>query len=200
MNRKGDYTVNRMNKSRAAGLMLAALMMTAPMGALAAETTALAAGAQGQPTAQGEIVPVFGRNRGFRGVSASNKWMRQARLGGIMLNLRLFTPQGESVTFQENLDAAADGGMRFTVCASHWDEELVLQLDQPAMDLLSRVGVTQIVVADDHRAVRARYDVDELQDIRDHFALTSGEQLCVSGENNPVTVVSEDGVRRQITR
>jgi len=62
------------------------------------------------------------------------------------------------------------------------------------------VGVTQIVVADDHRAVRARYDVAQLQRIRDHFGLTRGEQLCVSGENNPVTVVGEDGFRRQITR
>ena len=188
-----------MNKTRAAGWMLAALMMTVPMGALAAETSALAAPAQGRPTQMGERVPAFGKDRSYWGVTASNKWMKQARIGGLMLNLRLFTPQGKYVTFQENLDGAPDGGMRFVICASRWKDELVLQLDQHAVDVLERVGVTQIVVADDYRHVRASYDVAELKDIREYFALGCGEQLCVSGEDNPVTVVSEDGVRRQIT-
>lgn len=201
MNRKGDFTVNRKNKTRAAGLALCALMTIAPINALAAETVALAAGAQGTPTPQGETIPAFGSDRSCRGISASSKWMMQARIGGLMLNLRLFTPQGESVTFQENLDVCvADNGMRLTLCASRWDEELVLQMDQGALDVLERVGVTQIVVADDHRAVRAKYAVAELQQIRDHFGLTDGEQLSVSGENNPVTVVGEDGFRRQLTK
>ena len=86
------------------------------------------------------------------------------------------------------------------MCASSWDDELILQIDQRAMNVLHRVGITEIVVADDHRAVRAKYDVAELQAIRDHFGLKKGEQLCVSGEDNPVTVVGEDGFRRQITQ
>ena len=202
MNRKGEFTVNRMNKTRAAGWILAVMMMIAPLSAMAAETTALASGAQGEPTAQGEVVRAFGRDRSHLGVSASDKWMLQARIGGMMLNLRLFTPEGEAVTFQEGLSGASTGvnHICLTMCASEWKDELVLQLDQKAMDVLHRVGITQIVVADDHRAVRARYDVAELQSIRDHFGLTSGEQLCVSGENNPVTVVGEDGFRRQITQ
>ncbi len=202
MNRKGDYTVNRMNTSRAAGLLLAALLTIAPMNALAAETAALASGAQGEATVQGEVVPAFGRDRSCRGVSASSKWLLQARIGGLMLNLRLFTPAGESVTFQEGLSEAqpGTGALRLTVCASAWEDELIMQLDQHAMDVLARVGITEIVVADDQRAVRAQYDVAQLQDIRDHFGLTRGEQLCVSGEKNPVTVIGEDGFRRQITR
>lgn len=194
--------MNRKNNTRAAGLILAALLTVAPMHAVAAETTALASGAQGEPTRQGEVIKPFGRDRGYNGVSASNKWMAQARIGGLMLNLRLFTPQGDYVTFQENLGPV--NGDRSQMCltmrASHWEDELVLQIDQPAMDILKRVGVTKIVVADDQRAVRARYDVSELQQIRDHFGLTDGEQLCVSGEESPVTVVGEDGFRRQITR
>ena len=35
--------------------------------------------------------------------------------------------------------------------------------------------------------------------MRSLFGLGERELLCVSGENDPVTVVSEDGVRRQIT-
>ena len=35
--------------------------------------------------------------------------------------------------------------------------------------------------------------------MRSLFALGERELLCVSGEDDPVTVVSEDGVRRQIT-
>lgn len=200
MNRKGDFTVNRMKKN-CAGALLAALLLTAPMGALAAETTALAAGAQGTPTPQGERVSTYAMDRDYLGVTASSKWMMQARIGGLMLNLRLFTPEGEAVTFKEGLGAAeGEKCICLTLCASRWDDELVLQLDQHAMDVLSRVGITQIVVADDHRAVRAKYDVAELQAIREHFALTRGEQLCVSGENNPVTVVGEDGFRRQLTK
>ncbi|MBR5288873.1 MAG: hypothetical protein IKU34_09860 [Clostridia bacterium] len=194
--------MNRKNITCAAGLLLAAMLTISPMNAVAAETTALASGAQGEPTKQGEVIKPFGRNRGYLGVSASNKWMAQARIGGLMLNLRLFTPQGDFVTFQENLGPVE--GNREEICltlrASHWEDELVLQIDQPAMDVLARVGVTKIVIADDQRAVRARYDVSELQQIRDHFGLTAGEQLCVSGEDSPVTVVGEDGFRRQITR
>jgi len=200
-NRKGDFTVNRKMRNRAAGALLCALVMAAPMNALAAETTALAAGAQGEPTKQGETITVCSMETSYLGVSASDKWMMQARIGGLMLNLRLYNPQGESVTFREGLGAAKTGGndICLTLCASNWEDELILQLDQHAMDVLKRVGVTEIVVADDQRAVRARYDVAELQQIRDYFSLSDGEQLCVSGENNPVTVVSEDGVRRQIT-
>ena len=40
--------------------------------------------------------------------------------------------------------------------------------------------------------------VSELEAVRDALGLTAAEQLCVSGEDAPVTVVSEDGVRRQV--
>ena len=196
--RKGDFTVNRMMKIAAAALRVMLLMT---MTALAAETTALAPGAQGEPTEKGEIVPRFDKDRSHLGVSASDKWLYQARINGVMINLRLFTPEGEAVTFQEALSAAkGENCIRLTMCASSWDDELILQIDQRAMNVLHRVGITEIVVADDHRAVRAKYDVAELQAIRDHFGLKKGEQLCVSGEDNPVTVVGEDGFRRQITR
>ena len=194
--------MNRKNKTCAAGLLLAALLTIVPMQGVAAETTALASGAQGEPTRQGDVIRPFSRDRSYMGISASNKWLAQARIGGLMLNLRLFTPQGDYVAFQENLSAVE--GDRKQICltmrASHWNEELILQIDQAAMDVLARVNITQIVVADDQGAVRARYNVSELQQIRDHFGLTDGEQLCVSGEDSPVTVVGEDGFRRQITR
>lgn len=190
-----------MKKTCAAALLMMAILAIMPMGALAAETTALAAGAQGEPTTQGERISSCALDTDYLGVTASGKWMQQARIGGLMINLRLFAPDGEAVTFKEGLSAAAgENCIRLTICASRWDEELVLQLDQKAMDVLSRVGITEIVVADDHRAVRAKYDVAELQHIRDHFGLTGGEQLCVSGENSPVTVVGEDGFRRQLTK
>lgn len=189
-------------KNRAAAAMLAALMTIAPLSALAAETSALTPGAQGQPASTGEVMQAFKRDRSFLGISASSKWLNQARIGGLMLNLRLFTPQGVSVTFQEDLTAATAGAgeIRLNMRASSWEEELVLQLDQHAVDVLKRVGITEIVIADDQMAVRAKYDVAELDAIRAHFALGEKEQLCVSGEDNPVTVVSEDGVRRQITQ
>lgn len=201
MNRKGEFTVNRMKKNAAAVLLMTALMAIAPMNAMAAETTALAAGAQGEPTSQGEMVDYRALLKDYLGVTVSSEWMLQARINGVLINMRLFTPAGESVTFKEGLSAAeGKNSICLTMCASSWNEELVLQMDQRAMNVLNRVGITKIVVTDDHYAVRAKYDVEELQMIRDHFGLTRNEQLCVSGEENPVTVIGEDGFRRQITQ
>ena len=45
---------------------------------------------------------------------------------------------------------------------------------------------------------KASDDADEMQAVRDALGLGASEQLCVSGENAPVTVVSEDGIRRQV--
>lgn len=193
--------MNRMNHTRTAGLMLCALLMMLPPNAVAAETTALAASVQGETT-QGETIKPFGSDRSYRGITASDKWMAQARIGGLMLNLRLFTPEGDFVTFQENLSEAASDSERIclTIRASTWEDDLILQLDQHAMDVLKRVGITEIVIADDQLAVRARYAVSELQQLRDYFGLADGEQLCLSGEDSPVTVVGVDGFRRQITQ
>lgn len=189
-----------MNHTRVAGLMLCALLLLPP-NAVAAETTALAANVQGETT-QGETIKPFGPDRSYRGVSASDEWMAQARIGGLMLNLRLFTPEGDFVSFQENLSRASSDPdyLRLTLLASQWDEDLILQLDQQAMNALHRVGVIEIVIVDHQYAVRARYFVSELQQIRDYFDLAYGEQLCLSGEDSPVTVVGEDGYRRQITQ
>lgn len=193
--------MNHMNHTRTAGLMLCALLMMLPPNAVAAETTALAASVQGETT-QGETIKPFGSDRSYRGISASNEWMAQARIGGLMLNLRLFTPEGDFVTFQENLSEAASDSERIclTLRASQWEDDLILQLDQHAMDVLNRVGITEIVIADNQLAVRARYAVSELQQLRDYFGLADGEQLCLSGEDSPVTVVGVDGFRRQITQ
>jgi hypothetical protein len=49
-----------------------------------------------------------------------------------------------------------------------------------------------------NRNVRAVYSVSELEAVRGALGLEAAEQLCVSGEDAPVTVVSEDGVRRQV--
>lgn len=201
MNRKGELTVNRKSILRAASALLCAQLLLAPMSGLAAETAALAASAQGQPTQIGETVPRFDEDRSCMGVTASSSWLMQAKVGGMMINLRLFRPEGESVTFQEGLSHAVlgTGYLRLTLVASEWEDDLVMQLDEHALIVLERVGVTEIVIADDNRAVRAVYDVAQLQQLRGYFGLTKGEQLCLSGENNPVTVVGEDGVRRQLT-
>ena len=74
-----------------------------------------------------------------------------------------------------------------------------MQLDQAATDTLLALGITQIAVTDTDMLVLARYDTQDLADMRSVFALGERELLCVSGEDDPVTVVSEDGVRRQIT-
>ena len=48
--------------------------------------------------------------------------------------------------------------------------------------------------------IQATYQVADLAAMREVLGLSSGEQLCLTGENAPLTVVSEDGVRRQIAQ
>lgn len=183
----------------AAIALCAVLMAAAPAGAQAMDTAALVPNQQAQQQTQ-EKMPVTSSRCVFRGIETSSEWLRQARISGMLLNLRVFNANGSGVIFKEKLAGAEDGGICLYMRAHSNADSLMLQMDQRALDVLARVGVTEIVVADDHRAVRAAYDVAELQAIRDHFGLTRGEQLCVSGENNPVTVVGEDGFRRQLTQ
>ena len=182
-----------------AALALAAVLMAAPAAAAAAETAPLVPGAQAEQQSA-QRIGAFGRVRSYKGLSASDKWLRQARVGGMMLNLRVFTAMGGEVTFQEDLGPAADGSaICLTMQAASRESSLMLQMDQKALDVLARVGVTEIVVADIDGCVRMRYSVSELADVRAALGLEAVEQLAVSGDNDPITVVSEDGVRRQLT-
>jgi len=182
-----------------AALALAAVLLASPAAAAAAETAPLVPGAQAEQQ-MAERVGTFGRTRGYKGVSASDKRLRQARISGMMLNLRVFTAMGGEVTFMEKLsgDSAGDG-IRLSMCAASTENGLMLQMDQRALDVFERVGVTEIVVADGDGYIRMRYSVAELSGVRAALGLAAEEQLAVSGENDPITVVSEDGVRRQLT-
>jgi len=184
-----------------AAVMLTAVTALTAAPALAAERAPmpLAQGEADAPT--GETLRPFGRTRGSRGVSASLKWLQQARIGGLTLNLRLFTPAGDAVAYQENLRPVAPDApeMDLELMAAECDRGLLLEVDQHALDVLTRVGVVSIVIADMDLAVRERYEVEELCAIRTLFSLGENELLCLGAENDPVTVVSEDGVRRQLT-
>ena len=194
--------MNAANKGLLAAALLAAAMTAAPVMAMAGETAPLATTVQNATSEQGEKIGELGRERGYQGISMSNSWLNQARINGVLINLRLFGTDGESVTFQEKLNPIVKGQPYTTLelVASQWNEDLLLQLDQHALDVLRRVGVPKIVVADPQLYVRASYEVEELFAIREMFGLGSKEQLCLSGEENPVSVGSEDGVRRQMTK
>lgn len=195
-------------KNRAAAAVLAALMCAAPVAALAGETAPLTLRTQtdAQDCARREDagrLASLGSQKQYLGVSAFDGWLYQARVGGLMLRLRLYTKDGEGVTFKEYLGKAETEGkkdIRLCLRQSTREGGLMLQMDQHALDVLARVGVTEIVVADADKYVQARYLVNDLLDMREALALKPGEQLSVCGENEPVTVVSEDGVRRQIAQ
>ena len=106
-------------------------------------------------------IGAFGRQRGYLGVSASDKWLRQARVGGLILNLRVFTAMGDEVVFREKLDEASTGERDICLImhASSRDDSLMLQFDQHALDVLTRLGVTEIVMADMDGYVRLGYRV-----------------------------------------
>ena len=175
-----------------AAVALAATLLSAPAAAAAAETAPLVPNAQAEQQTQ-ERIGTFSKSRAYKGVTASRKWLRQARVGGMMLDLRVFTAMGGEVTFRENLSGAADGGILLTMQAASDERSLMLQMDQRALDVLVRVGVTEIVVADMDGCVRMRYAVKDLCDVRTALGLEAAEQLAVSGEHDPITVVSEDG-------
>ena len=181
----------------AAGVLAA--MMTVPAGVLAAETSAHVPNSVEAQQVQ-EKLPPFRQKEAYRGVSLSSSWLRQVRLGGSMLNIRLHTPMGDEVTFRESLKAAPSDvdRMCLDLQASRNSEAITMQLDQTAIDSLHNLGIVEIVVADLDRNVRAHYMVSELEAVRNALGLEAAEQLCVTGEDAPVTVVSEDGVRRQI--
>ena len=186
-----------MRKLMVAGLCAA--LLTAPVCVLAAETSAHVPNSVEAQQIQ-ERLPSFRDAQAYRGVSVSSKWLRQVRLEGTLLNIRLHTPMGDEITFREMLKAAPSNvdGMCLYLQASRNSEAITMQLDQEAIDTLHRLGILEIVVADLDRNVRAHYMVSELEAVRDALGLTEAEQLCVTGEDAPVTVVSEDGVRRQI--
>ena len=151
--------------------------------------------------ARPERLRSFGTTRSCRGVSASTQWLSQARLGGISLNLRVTTKAGAEVTFMERLTASKDEvGMALEILTSIWEDGTTLQVDQRALDQLTRLGVTRVVMADPGLNVRQRYDVPELSDVCALLGLKKNEQLCVAGDDAPLAVVGEDGVRRLITR
>ena len=183
---------------RLAAVLTAIAALSVPLAAQAQETAPLGI-AQEESAGTRVRLPNFRANRDYMGITASSAWLYQAKLGGKLLGLRLYTADGEQMTFQESLGSDGAGGIRLTLRARCAQGPLLMQLDQAATDTLLALGITQIAVTDTDMLVLARYDTQDLADMRSVFALGERELLCVSGEDDPVTVVSEDGVRRQIT-
>ena len=189
-----------MMTNKCCAAILAAAMLFAGTAACAQETAPLAPGSV-QMQAQGEKADTFTRKRSYNGVEASSTWLYQARLGNRLLNMRLYTAEGRHITFQEDLRSAdgVEGDIRLTLRAGVREEKLVLQLDQDAVDTLEKLLITELVVTDTDMNILAQYMTEDLAALRSTFGLGENELLCVSGETEPVTVVSVDGVRRQIT-
>ena len=189
-----------MNTNRCCAALLAATMLLAAPAACAQETAPLAPVQQAAEAETPARARAFGARRSHNGVEASGEWLYQARLGNRLLALRMFTAEGEQITFQEDLSAADDAGnIRLTLRASAREDKLLVQLDQDAADTLARLKITEIVVTDMDMHIHATYLTEDLLTLRSAFALGDAELLCLSGETEPVTVVSVDGVRRQIT-
>ena len=74
-----------------------------------------------------------------------------------------------------------------------------LRRDQRAVDRLVRLRITESVRTDRDYYIQEPYLVSDIAAMRQALALSGGEQLCLAGENAPLSVVSEDGVRRIIS-
>jgi hypothetical protein len=113
-----------------------------------------------------------------------------------MVRLQLFERSGNGISFQENLKKAADDGIRLVLRQYGNIGNALLQLDQHALDVLKRVGVTEIVVTDYDLYIQNTYQVSMLENLRNMFGLRAGEELSVGGLEDPVSVVDESGIRR----
>ena len=184
----------RMLTTAVALAILAALLLTLP-----AQAGATPSGVIAPAVSIGDTLDAFGKNRDCLGVSASDSWLYQARIQGMSLNLRLYQ-SAERILFEEDL-ARLDINtkeMRLSLRATETMGDVTLEIDQLAVDRLTHFGVTELVVTDAEYGVLAVYPLADIQTLRDGLSLADGELLCLSGPDNPVTVVSEDGIRRMI--
>ena len=189
------HMTRRMTACAACAVLMAA-MACAP--AMAAETVPLIAGTQSmQPdTAQLGSLEDYKLVTRLRGVTVGREPVRQARVSGLSIGLRLFSASGEALQFRQRL-AEAETGVCLVLQATQQQDTMTMQLDEHALTVLGRVGATKIVVADEKGDVRAMYDTAELAAAREFLGLAADEQLCVGRDDEPVTIIGVDGVRRQ---
>ena len=185
-----------------AWVMLAVLLALVALPAFAAETSPWQLSGEEKPRREDlGKVPAFPRERSANGVGAFPRWIRQARINGYYINLRLYAPDGSGILFQERL-APMEAGvseLRLFLRQKTTNGGLMLQCDEKALKILEAYNIREIVVADAEYYLQATYSVSDLSTLRKAFSLRPGEQLCLSGENDPVMVVSESGNRRVVT-
>ncbi len=189
-------------KRLCAWLMLAVMVFTAAAPAFAAETSPWQLSQEEKPRREDlGRVPAFPRERSANGVGAFPGWMRQARINGYYINLRLFAPDGSGTLFQERLAPMEPGACELRLFLRQRSKrgDLMLQCDERALEILKAYNIREIVVADAQYYRQAAYPVAELFSLREALSLRPGEQLCLSGEDAPVMVVSESGNRRYVT-
>lgn len=182
--------------------ILIALMCALPLVGMARDTSPLRVNAVRTPRRED-----LGKARAFRadrsrqGIEVRKGWLRQVKLGGILMDVRLSTPDGETVLFQENLALLSEDGGRLTLQLQQADNlgNRILQVTQGALDRLIREGIVRIMVIDRDYYIQNSYLTAELYEICSAIGLGNKEQLCVAGEEDPVTVITESGMRRVIT-
>lgn len=186
-----------MNKPQTAltAALLAVLLAAIPMAAGATPAREAVPAVQVGDTL--DALPVV---RSCMGVRASVKWLYQAIVQGMSLNLRLYDRAGEQLLFQEDLGRLSmeTNELRLTLWARDAGESATLEIDQRAVDRLSYFDVTEIVVAGGELQVLAIYSLADIALLREGLGLADGELLCLSGEDAPVSVVSVDGIRRLV--
>ena len=185
-----------MNRGKLVTLAALALLLAA----LPAAGGALSSKVAVPAIAVGDTMDAFSGYRSCLGVEASSEWLRQAYIGGTSINLRLYDACGDRRMFEEDLQRLSmeTKEMRLSLRLRDAEGFATLEIDQKAIDLLSHYQIVEIAVADAQSTVLAVYGVKDVQAVRDALGLTAAERICLSGDEYPVTVVSEDGIRRLI--
>ncbi|MBQ8128662.1 MAG: hypothetical protein IJ175_00265 [Clostridia bacterium] len=183
-------------------IALGLLVLTVPALAFAAETAPWSLAAQ--PKARREDlgrIGLFCHERGAGEISASDKWLWQGRINGVLINMRLFAPDGSGTLFQEQLEVMTPGTSDLRLYLRQRTDQggLMLQTDARALQVLKNCGIREILLADKDYYLQNTFQVEELFALRRALGLEDGEQLCVGGEDDPVMIVSETGRRRYAT-
>ncbi len=192
-----------MNKKIVRYIACALLAMMIPALAFAAaETAPWSLTAKPQPRREDlGRVGLFCAERGAGEISASNRWLWQGRINGVLINMRLFAPDGSGTLFQEQLEVMTPGTSDLRLYLRQRTDQggLMLQTDARALQILRNCGIREILLADKDYYLQNTFNVEEMSALREALGLEDGEQLCLGGEDDPVMIVSETGRRRYAT-
>ena len=180
--------------------ILALVALTAMLATLPAAASATGSANTVALVKVGDRLKPFGSTRDSLGVQASDKLLYQPYVAKMSVNLHLFDENGDSVLFDEDFGRLSfqNHDLRLAMRGHFSGDIATLEIDQRAINQLSYFNFTELVVANHEWNGVAVYNLDDIQALRDALELGEKELICLSGDDAPISVVNENGIRRWV--